>query len=199
MPNTGPYDVAGERERGRRAVRQIGPGILVTHSQSGTLGWRTAINSRNVRAIVSFEPGGDFLFPEGEAPSVPFGARTFTPPTIPMSDFMQLTKVPIIIYYGDNIPEQPSYEPGAGAVARLPFRGAAMARRREPARRRCDARRAAVDRHPREYALPDVGPEQRRDREPPRRLARAEEARSMTARRKNEPNPTDTDTLTPTP
>jgi hypothetical protein len=61
---------------------------------------------------VSFEPGGDFLFPEGEAPSVPFGARTFTPPTIPMSDFRQLTKVPIAVSYGDNIPEQPSTNPG---------------------------------------------------------------------------------------
>ena len=61
---------------------------------------------------MSYEPGGDFLFPEGEAPSLPFGARTFTRPTIPMADFMQLTKVPIVVYYGDNIPEQPSTNPG---------------------------------------------------------------------------------------
>jgi len=32
-------------------------------------------------AIVSYEPGGDFVFPETEAPAVPFGSRTFTPPT----------------------------------------------------------------------------------------------------------------------
>jgi hypothetical protein len=62
--------------------------------------------------MVSYEPGGDFIFPEGEAPALPFGERTFTPPTIPLSDFMQLTKVPIVIYYGDNIPEQPSTNPG---------------------------------------------------------------------------------------
>ena len=47
---------------------KIGPGILVTHSQSGGLGWRTVIKTRNVRAIVSFEPGSDFIFPEGEVP-----------------------------------------------------------------------------------------------------------------------------------
>jgi hypothetical protein len=29
-----------------------------------------------------------------------------------MSDFMQLTKVPIIVYYGDNIAAQPSTNPG---------------------------------------------------------------------------------------
>jgi hypothetical protein len=32
-----------------------------------------------VRAIASYEPGGDFIFPEGEAPMVPYGERTFTP------------------------------------------------------------------------------------------------------------------------
>ena len=91
---------------------KIGPGVLVTHSQSGTLGWRTAIRNTNIRAIVSYEPGGDFVFPEGEAPSFPLGTVTFTPPTVPLADFMQLTKVPIIVYYGDNIPEQPSTNPG---------------------------------------------------------------------------------------
>lgn len=112
VPNTGPYDVEVNTTAVAALFEKIGPGILVTHSQSGTLGWRTAIKSRNVRAIVSYEPGGDFVFPEGEAPSVTLGTRTFTPPTIPRSDFMQLTKVPIIVYYGDNIPEQPSTNPG---------------------------------------------------------------------------------------
>lgn len=111
-PNTGPYDLQAYTSTVAALFARIGQGILVTHSASGTLGWRTAIRSPNIRAIVSYEPGGDFVFPEGEAPSVPFGSRTFTPPTIPLADFMQLTKVPIIIYYGDYIPEQPSTNPG---------------------------------------------------------------------------------------
>ena len=45
---------------------KIGPGILITHSQSGGLGWRTAIKNRNVRAIVSYEPGSNFPFPAGK-------------------------------------------------------------------------------------------------------------------------------------
>ena len=65
-----------------------------------------------MRAIVSYEPGGDFVFPEGSAPTVQFSGRPFTPPTVPVADFMQLTKIPIVIYYGDNIPEQPSTNPG---------------------------------------------------------------------------------------
>ena len=31
---------------------------------------------------------------------------------MPLSEFMQLTKIPIVIYYGDNIPEQPMANPG---------------------------------------------------------------------------------------
>jgi hypothetical protein len=112
VPNTGPYDVAVNTDAVSALFTKIGPGILVTHSQSGTLGWRTAIKSPNVRAIVSFEPGGDFVFPEGEAPTLSFGGRPFTPPTIPPADFRQLTRMPIVIYYGDNIPEQASANPG---------------------------------------------------------------------------------------
>ena len=34
---------------------------------------------------------------------------------VPMKDFLQLTKIPIVIYYGDNIPEQVSGNPGQDA------------------------------------------------------------------------------------
>jgi len=112
VPNTGPYDAQVNVDAVSALFTQIGPGILVTHSQSGTLGWRTAAKSANVRAIVSYEPGGDFIFAEGEAPAVPFGGRSFKPPEVPMSDFMALTKIPIVIYYGDNIPETPTDTPG---------------------------------------------------------------------------------------
>jgi hypothetical protein len=112
VPNTGPYDAEVNTNAVAALFEKIGPGILVTHSQSGTLGWRTAIKSRNIRAVVSYEPGGDFVFPQGEAPSLTFAGRTFTPPTIPLSDFQQLTRIPIVVYYGDNIPEQQTTNPG---------------------------------------------------------------------------------------
>jgi hypothetical protein len=112
VPNTGPYEVEVNTTAVGALFDRIGAGVLVTHSQSGTLGWRTAIANRNIKAIVSYEPGGDFVFPEGEAPQLPFAGRTFTPPTVPLSDFMQLTRIPIVIHYGDNIPEQPSTNPG---------------------------------------------------------------------------------------
>jgi hypothetical protein len=63
---------------------------------------------------VSYEPGSNFPFPEGEAPaSVSYaGGGTAKPVTVPLADFMLLTKIPIVMYYGDNIPEKPVAEPG---------------------------------------------------------------------------------------
>jgi hypothetical protein len=112
-PNTGPYNAEVNIAAVSELFNEIGRGILITHSQSGGPGWRTAIKNDNIRAIVSFEPGGDFLFPEGEAPeSIKLAGRTVTPPTVPMADFMRLTKIPIVVFYGDNIPNQPSQNPG---------------------------------------------------------------------------------------
>ena len=31
---------------------------------------------------------------------------------MPLSEFLKLTKIPIVIYYGDNIPDRPSPNPG---------------------------------------------------------------------------------------
>jgi pimeloyl-ACP methyl ester carboxylesterase len=113
VPNTGPYDVQVNTEAVSVLFNKIGPGILVTHSQSGGLGWRTAIKNRNIRGIVSFEPGFDFPFPEGQVPSpMTLGGRTLSAITVPQREFMLLTKIPIVIYYGDNIPEKPSENPG---------------------------------------------------------------------------------------
>jgi len=106
VPNTGPFDAEVSVAAVAALFDKIGPGILVTHSQSGGLGWRAAIKNRNVRAIVSYEPGSNFPFPEGEGPAASAGRG------VPLADFVLLTKIPIVIYYGDNIPEKPVAEPG---------------------------------------------------------------------------------------
>jgi hypothetical protein len=113
VPNSGPYNAEVNIAAVSKLFDMIGEGILVTHSQSGGSGWHTAIKNSNIRAIVSYEPGGDFLFPEGEAPeSIKLSGRTINPVVVPMSEFMKLTKIPIIIYYGDNIPKNPTLNPG---------------------------------------------------------------------------------------
>jgi pimeloyl-ACP methyl ester carboxylesterase len=92
---------------------KVGEAILVTHSASGSLGWKTALKNKNIRAIVSYEPGGDFVFPEGEKiEATKLGARVIQPALIPKAEFMKFTKIPIIIYYGDNIPSTTSDNPG---------------------------------------------------------------------------------------
>ena len=106
VPNIGPIDVDVNANAIAALFGKIGPGILVTHSHSGGMGWRTAIKSQNVRAIVSYEPGSGFVFPEGEVPPpVPSSGGAIAAAGIPLADFMTLTKIPIVIYYGDNIPE----------------------------------------------------------------------------------------------
>ncbi|MBA2490987.1 MAG: alpha/beta fold hydrolase, partial [Gammaproteobacteria bacterium] len=89
---------------------RIGPAILVTHSQSGLFGWLTAMKSANVKAVVSYEPV-TFAFPQGAVPpATPLssGDIVLEPFGVPVFDFLKLTRVPIQIVYGDDIPSEPT-------------------------------------------------------------------------------------------
>jgi hypothetical protein len=120
-PSIGTIDIEVNTDAVAALFTQIGPAILVTHSHSGGMGWKTVVKSSKIKAIVSYEPGSGFLFPEGEVPApIASSAGPLEAIGIPMKDFMSLTKIPIVIYYGDNIPEKPSPNPGAdGWRARL--------------------------------------------------------------------------------
>lgn len=120
-PNTGPFDMGINTDAVVALFEKIGPGILVTHSQSGGQGWRAAIKSRNIRGIICYEPGSNFVFPEGEVPPpIPSSGGALEALGIPLAEFMRLTTIPIVIYYGDNIPTQPSPHGGPdGWRARL--------------------------------------------------------------------------------
>ena len=120
-PNIGPIDVNINTDAVSALFTKIGPAILVTHSHSGGMGWVTAIKNQNVKAIVSYEPGSGFVFPEGEVPApISMTGGKLEAVTVTLSDFQKLTKIPIIIYYGDNIPDKPNANPGQdGWRARL--------------------------------------------------------------------------------
>jgi hypothetical protein len=112
-PNTGPYDPAVLADGVSALVDRIGPAVLVTHSQAGGPGWLTAIENPDVKGIVALEPGSGFVFPEGEVPeAMPSAAGELKPEAIPAEDFDKLTRIPIVIYYGDNIPTEPTTERG---------------------------------------------------------------------------------------
>lgn len=86
-------------------MEKVGEGILVTHSAGGGPGWSTAIQSAKVKAVIALEPG-TFPFPENELPEVEETTSPFPAAGTPveMADFLKLTKIPIVVYFGDNIP-----------------------------------------------------------------------------------------------
>jgi hypothetical protein len=91
------------------ALERIGPSVLLTHSASGLPGWLSGIASQNIRGIYAYEPTG-YVFPEGEVPPAQGGMMGTA---VPLSDFLKLTKIPIVIEYSDHIPpaDQPSPYP----------------------------------------------------------------------------------------
>ncbi|MDO4231231.1 MAG: alpha/beta fold hydrolase [Lautropia sp.] len=112
-PDTGPFDAGVITDSMVKLFERTGDAIFVTHSAGGVIGWLTALASPKVKGIVAFEPGA-FPFPEGEAPSTirnRFG--DVAPITVPAARFKAITRVPILIYFGDFIPEQPTGEQGA--------------------------------------------------------------------------------------
>ncbi len=111
-PNTGPFDVNVISDALSAVVDKSGPAILFTHSQGGGPGWYTAMKNSKVKAIVAFEPGSGFVFPENELPpAMPSAFDTLKGEPVALDKFMALTKIPILIFYGDNIPDKPSAMP----------------------------------------------------------------------------------------
>ena len=69
------------------------------------------MKSENIKAIIALEPGVGFVFPEGEVPppmesSSPFGPLKGV--AVSRNDFEKLTQIPILMIFGDHIPENPS-------------------------------------------------------------------------------------------
>lgn len=104
-PDTGAYPSDEIISNAMVAVfEKSGDGILVTHSAGGGPGWTTAIKSEKVKAVIALEPG-TFPFPENELPAVEVTTSPFPAAgqKVSMEDFMKLTKIPIVVYFGDNI------------------------------------------------------------------------------------------------
>jgi pimeloyl-ACP methyl ester carboxylesterase len=112
-PNTGPFDVGVISDAIASLYTQSGPGILVTHSQGGGPGWHSVMKSSNIKAVVSYEAGSGFPFPENEVPAAISNKfnKSLTADGVPMVEFRKLTRIPIIIYYGDFIPDAPAENP----------------------------------------------------------------------------------------
>ena len=107
-PTIGSVDFEVYSDAYAALFERIGPAIFVTHSQGGPVGWQTLLKTRNIRAIVSYEPGGGIPFPVGQVPEEG-RVLTLSKKTegieVPMDVFLEYTKIPIVVYYGDNLPE----------------------------------------------------------------------------------------------
>jgi pimeloyl-ACP methyl ester carboxylesterase len=110
-PNTGSFDAGIVSDATSQLFEKIGEGILITHSQGGGPGWLTAIKNDKVKAIVAYEPYSGFVFPKGELPPPIKSAGLFGElkgAEVSAADFQKLTKIPIVVYYGDNIASEPT-------------------------------------------------------------------------------------------
>lgn len=113
-PDTAPYAPEVIADAVIAVFEKSGPGILVTHSQGGGLGWLAALKSDKIRGIASYEPGSAFIFPEGETPAPIASSSSLSPlkaNSVPLETFKALTRIPIVIFYGDNIPATPTDNP----------------------------------------------------------------------------------------
>lgn len=87
---------------------KIGPAVFVTHSQGGGVGWLTLPKTKNIRGIVAFEPGTNVPFPVGQMPEegkVLTLSKKTEGVEVPMETFKKFTRIPILVIYGDNLPE----------------------------------------------------------------------------------------------
>ena len=106
-PDTGDFDQKVISDAMVKVFEKSGNGVLVTHSAGGGPGWDTAIKSDKVKGVIALEPG-TFPFPKGKLPEVekttsPFPASGYE---VSETEFKKLTKIPIVVYFGDNIPTE---------------------------------------------------------------------------------------------
>ena len=113
-PDTAPFDVEVEAAAIVEAFEQMGDNIFVTHSRGCNVGWSVGMKSDKIKGMVAYEPGMGFPFPKGEEPKEISNAGFFGPnkPTVvSLEEFENLTRYPIVIYYGDFIPDEPTDNP----------------------------------------------------------------------------------------
>lgn len=94
--------------------KQTGPAILITHSNSGQYGWATAMTApESVKAIVAYEPGA-CAFPQSDCPTdlepseLAQCNERQAPQVVSDKEFQKLTRIPIIIVFGDHVATEKS-------------------------------------------------------------------------------------------
>lgn len=111
-PNTGPMDVEMNTDVMAKLFDNLGGAIMVSHSHGGTHTWLTMPKTSNMEGVVAWEPAGPFFFPDNEPlPEIAFPLNGFDYRMVPEADLAPFLKIPILIIYGDYIPDKPSGNP----------------------------------------------------------------------------------------
>ena len=113
-PNTGPFDMQVVIERRVGAVRQDRTGNP-RHSLAERRPWLAHGHQEPERPRHRFLRAGQQLHVPGRRSACSDAERRQARSRrvgVPLSEFMRLTKIPIVVYFGDNIPEQPTANPG---------------------------------------------------------------------------------------
>jgi hypothetical protein len=92
--------------------------ILHTHSSGNTRGWLAALKTDKIGAIIAWESCS--MFPETDVPDpIPLADGGFFSAwgrIVPLEEFLKLTKFPILVVFGDNIPRLPDGLDVRGAI-----------------------------------------------------------------------------------
>ena len=105
-PDTGAYNDELSAKTTAQVFERSGHGILVTHSRGGLPGFLAPMHTDKIKAIAAYEPGA-YPFPDGEVPEpMPSRTGTVSGVSVPVEEFMKLTRIPIVIYFGDYIPSE---------------------------------------------------------------------------------------------
>jgi hypothetical protein len=89
-------------------TKKVGPTVLFTHSASSLSGYQAAMQDPNIKGIIGLESTGVPCPSDKPFPPIVgnFGTTTCTP--VDPATFKKLAKIPILLEFGDNIPNAPS-------------------------------------------------------------------------------------------
>lgn len=91
----------------KKEKQEIAGIVLVTHSQSCCPGWYAAMKIEKIKAIVAIEPASSLPFPEKNWPgTIRSSSGILKTNKVKENEFLRLTRFPIILYFGDNIPNR---------------------------------------------------------------------------------------------
>lgn len=111
-PNTGPIDHNVTRDALVKLFEQVGNAVMVCHSLGGAHTWLTIPTTDRIKGVVAWEPGALYPFPDDEPrPTTNFPMHEFELMMVKPDVFKKYTKMPIVIIYGDYIPDAPTGRP----------------------------------------------------------------------------------------